>query len=144
MAREQYRAAYAEHWNATATNVSPTGELENMVDVILCPVGPSAAPKLDTAKYWGYTSQWNLLNYPGLVFPVSKVDEELDGGKKDYTPKNAKDAENWKLWEEYGAKGYKDAPVSLQLVGRMWNDELVVKALEVIQEDTGLPFVKYV
>lgn len=42
-----------------------------MVDVILCPVGPGAAPPVDNAKYWGYTSQWNLLDYPSLVFPVS-------------------------------------------------------------------------
>jgi Asp-tRNA(Asn)/Glu-tRNA(Gln) amidotransferase A subunit family amidase len=89
-----------------------------MVDVILSPVGPGAAPKIDTAKWWGYTSQWNLLDYPALVFPVDKVDVEKDGGKEAYEPRNEKDKFNWDLWEKYGAEGYKDAPVSLQLVGR--------------------------
>lgn len=64
-ARDQYRTEYAEHWNATGN-----ADGSDMVDVILCPVGPGAAPPLDQAQYWGYTSQWNLLDYPALVFPV--------------------------------------------------------------------------
>ncbi len=116
--REQYRAEYAALWNSTATSTGIHGEPEGMVDVILTPVGPSAAPKIDTAKWWGYTSQWNLLDYPALVFPVDTVDVEKDSGKEVYEPRNEKDKFNWDLWEKYGAEGYKDAPVSLQFVGR--------------------------
>jgi amidase len=58
MQREIYRSEYAAHWNATGA------------DVLLCPVGPGAAPPLNGARYWGYTSQWNLLDYPAVVFPV--------------------------------------------------------------------------
>ena len=71
--RESYKTEYAEIWNHTATGTSQTGEPEGMVDVILCPVGPGAAPPLDCARYWGYTAQWNLLDYPSLIFPVTKV-----------------------------------------------------------------------
>ncbi|KAM3087722.1 hypothetical protein ACMFMG_001798 [Clarireedia jacksonii] len=116
--RDIYRAEYANLWNETATSKGPHGEPQGMVDVILCPVGPGVAPKLDTSKWWGYTSQWNLLDYPALVFPVDQVDVEKDGGKESYTPRNEKDKFNWDLWEQYGAEGYKDAPISLQLVGR--------------------------
>lgn len=116
--RDRYRTEYASLWNSTANSVSPTGELEGMVDVILCPAGPGAAPKIDTAKWWGYTSQWNLLDYPALIFPVDKVDVVKDGEKVVYEPRNEKDKFNWELWEKYGAEGWKDAPVSLQLVGR--------------------------
>lgn len=116
--RDDYRSEYAALWNETATSVGPNGEPEGMVDVILCPVGPGSAPKIDTAKWWGYTSQWNLLDYPALVFPVDKVDVEKDGAKETYEPRNEKDKFNWDLWEKYGAEGYKDAPISLQLVGR--------------------------
>jgi amidase len=112
--RDAYRAEYAALWNSTASSPS----LDDMVDVILCPAGPGAAPKLDTAKWWGYTSQWNLLDYPALVFPVDKVDVGKDGGKVVYEPRNERDRFNWDLWEKYGAEGWKDAPVSLQLVGR--------------------------
>jgi hypothetical protein len=89
-----------------------------MVDIILCPVGPGSAPKIDTSRWWGYTSQWNLLDYPAIVFPVDKVDIKRDGGKVQYEPRNEKDKYNWDLWEKYGAEGYKDAPISLQFVGR--------------------------
>jgi amidase len=116
--RDAYRMEYANLWNSTATSTGSHGELEGMVDVILCPVGPGSAPKLDTSKWWGYTSQWNLLDYPALVFPVDKVDMGKDSGRIEYTPRNAKDKHNWDLWEQYGAEGYKDAPISLQLVGR--------------------------
>ena len=118
--REAYRTSYASLWNSTATSTGPNGELEGMVDVILCPVGPGTAPKLGTSKYWGYTSQWNLLDYPAVVFPVDVVDGVKDGVEesKEYVGRNGKDGENWSWWEESGAEGYKDAPISLQLVAR--------------------------
>jgi hypothetical protein len=37
---------------------------------LLSPVGPTPAPKLETSKYWNYTSYWNLANYPAGVFPT--------------------------------------------------------------------------
>ena len=95
--RELYKKAYAKVWNDTATSKSGTGEPEGMVDVILCPVGPGVAPLLDTAKYWGYTSQWNLLDYPALVFPVSKVDYKVDLIEQGYESLNEKDEFNYKL-----------------------------------------------
>jgi Asp-tRNA(Asn)/Glu-tRNA(Gln) amidotransferase A subunit family amidase len=96
--REAYRKEYAKLWNETATGRNAeSGELEGMVDVILCPVGPGMAPLHDTARYWGYTSQWNLLDYPALVFPVSKVDPGVDKVEKGYEAMNDVDRENWNL-----------------------------------------------
>lgn len=54
--REKYRAEYAEAWNKTATE----GDAESAVDVILCPVGPGAAPPLNHARYWGYVPMLEL------------------------------------------------------------------------------------
>jgi amidase len=95
--REAYRKEYAKVWNDTATGRNEKGELEGMVDVILCPVGPGVAVEHNTAKYWGYTSQWNLLDYPAVVFPLSKVDKEKDGKDLDFKPLTDIDEENWKL-----------------------------------------------
>ena len=95
--REGYRREYSRLWNGTATGTSEAGELEGMVDVILCPVGPGAAPLLDSSKYWGYTSQWNVLDYPALVFPVSKVDPAIDVVDQGYRPLNEKDEFNYHL-----------------------------------------------
>lgn len=117
--REAYKMAYAKVWNDTATGKSATGELEGMVDVILCPVGPGAAPLLDTAKYWGYTSQWNLLDYPALVFPVSRVDPEVDVADEGYQPMNEKDALNHSLCMFCGdCIGRTDRLTLLQMIRR--------------------------
>lgn len=109
--REQYRADYAKIWNDTACGANAGGA----VDVILCPVTPGAAPPLDCARYWGYTSQWNLLDYPALVFPVglasyrhrvnsfadgeqvTKVDPEIDPVEEEYEPRSEKDKYNYEL-----------------------------------------------
>ena len=95
--RDAYRDEYMHHWNKTATG--PNGEGE--VDVILCPVGPAAAPPLDHARYWGYTSQWNLLDYPGLVFPVTAVDPAVDKEEFGYEPRNEDDRYNHEMCKSY-------------------------------------------
>jgi Asp-tRNA(Asn)/Glu-tRNA(Gln) amidotransferase A subunit family amidase len=39
--RDEYRDEYARRWT------------ESGIDVLLCPVGPGAAPPIDSARYWG-------------------------------------------------------------------------------------------
>lgn len=95
--REAYRKEYAKAWNATATDDGKEG----IVDVILCPVGPGVAPKHDTARYWGYTSQWNLLDYPSMVFPVGKVDGGRDVGEWKFSPMTDVDEEHWRLCKSF-------------------------------------------
>ncbi|KAL5391054.1 hypothetical protein DPSP01_001545 [Paraphaeosphaeria sporulosa] len=126
--RDAYRTAYAEHWE------------DSGIDVLLCPVGPGAAPQLDTARYWGYTAQWNLLDYPCLVAPVSKV-LPTDTVDESYVPRNEDDAYNHLL---YSPEKYANAPVSVQLVGRRYEDEKVVEAWEYVQGKLGLPWAAYV
>ena len=122
--REAYRSEYARLWNETATGVNDRGDLEARVDVILCPVGPSAAPPLDHAKYWGYTAQWNILDYPALVFPVTKVNPSAEPAFERHDFMSRKDKENFDLWCEK-PEVFNGAPVSLQLVGRRYEDEKV-------------------
>ena len=81
-------------WNATATGEADNGEMQGMVDVILCPAGPGPAPRLDCSRYWSYTSQWNLLDYPALVFPVTRVDVTVDSWPEDYAAINEQDKFN--------------------------------------------------
>ncbi|KAF2819180.1 amidase [Ophiobolus disseminans] len=125
--REAYRKEYALHWN------------KYNIDALLCPVGPSVAPKHNTAKYWNYTSQWNLLDYPGVVFPVCKADKAIDaqwqGNSK---PLSGKDEENRKLWDPEEFHG---VPVGLQLVGRRFEDEKILGILEHIKQKVKLPFL---
>ncbi|PSN70225.1 putative glutamyl-tRNA amidotransferase subunit A [Corynespora cassiicola Philippines] len=127
MKREGYKAEYSQLLASRG------------VDMILCPVGPGVAPQHDTSRYWGYTSQWNLLDYPALVAPVTKVDPNLDLAEAGYKPRNEKDKYNYEL---YSPKKYLNAPVSLQLVGRRYDDEKVIETWEYIKEKIGLPFAE--
>ena len=88
-----YSANEFTEWNATAED----GKSENAIDVILCPAGPGAAPPLDCSRYWGYTSQWNLLDYAALVFPVTAVDPLVDLRDGKYVPRNEQDQYNHDL-----------------------------------------------
>lgn len=85
-------------WGSTGTNRAGKEESdEGIIDVILCPATPGVAPPLDSSRYWGYTSQWNLLDYPALVFPVTTVDPALDERDEGYEPKNEQDRFNHEL-----------------------------------------------
>lgn len=65
--RSIFRSAYQDHWQAAG------------IDVLICPTYPGPAPPFETSRYWGYTSVWNLLDYPSVVLPSSiKVDSTLD------------------------------------------------------------------
>ncbi|KAK3202087.1 hypothetical protein GRF29_161g85268 [Pseudopithomyces chartarum] len=122
--REAYRKEYALHWN------------ELGVDAVLCPVGPGVAPKHNTAKYWWYTSQWNLLDYPAVAFPVTKVDRSVDVLGEEQSLSDH-DAYNRGLWDPEEFDGL---PVSLQLVGRRFDDEKILGILEYVKGVVGLPF----
>lgn len=117
--REAYRTAYAKAWNETGTGDGH----DSAVDVILCPVGPGAAPKLDHSKYWSYTSQWNLLDYPALVFPVTQADPSKDIWSDEFKPLSKADEANHATYQD--PMEYAGAPVGLQLVGRRYEDEKV-------------------
>lgn len=75
------------------------GRQDEMVDVLLCPVGPGCAPPLDCARYWGYTSQWNLLDYPAVVFPTGLKCGPEDVKEEGYEARNEDDRYNYELCE---------------------------------------------
>lgn len=108
------------------------------MDVIICPAFPTPAPLHGTSRYWGYTSLFNLLDYPALVFPVTKVDPERDAKDITYTPKNEFDS--W-AYEHYDPVKQVGAPVSLQIVAKRLEEEKLLQAFKEIKEKIGLPFV---
>ena len=102
--------------------------------MILCPPSFGPAPPHEQSRYWGYTSNWNLLDYPGAVFPVTAVDPVKDAKEVSYVPKNDEDKF---IYEMYSPEKYKDAPVSLQVIGRRHYDEKVIAALAEIERAMG-------
>jgi amidase len=91
--REEYCLEYAQHWNrvgasddmgAAFESNGEKGDEGSGVDVIISAVQPGVATAHGTAKYWSYTSLWNLLDYPALVFPTGLfVDKDIDKPDKD-------------------------------------------------------------
>ncbi len=127
--RNKYRQDYLTHWN----------EHPDAPDFLLLPVGPGVATKHDTARYWGYTALFNLLDYPACAFwsgmSVQAGVKEYEREGKDFKPRgNEFEAYVAGLYEQYGPEGYQDAPIGLQLVGRKFECEAVMETVARIEE----------
>ncbi|KAJ6534413.1 amidase signature domain-containing protein [Mycena capillaripes] len=119
--REALRAEFLEHYNS------------QKVDVVLCPVGPSPAPLLGTAKYWGYTNVWNFVDYPAAVFPTGLyADPVLD--LKDSASRTWMSDADMVNATSFEAEAFKGVPLCLQLVSRRFGDETVVQALRELEK----------
>ncbi|KAG7891124.1 hypothetical protein KL936_002408 [Ogataea polymorpha] len=119
--RDKYRMEYQDKM------------MELGVDFILSPTYVSVAAKLETIHYWGYTSLWNVLDFPNVVFPTGlKCDPAVDVPDSGYAPRSDIEKYEYELYKD--AKEFKGAPISLQLTGRRWFDEEVVKAAQVVHE----------
>ncbi|KEF57928.1 uncharacterized protein A1O9_05850 [Exophiala aquamarina CBS 119918] len=140
--REEYRSEYAAVWNKTGATKTTGDAVDDTVHAILCPVGPSVANRLNTAKYWGYTAVWNLLDYPAVSFPVDKVDRELDRAYPREEFMSGADEQNWKLYNDHPEE-FHGVPVSLQLVGRRFEDEKVLAVLEYLHAVAKLPLCQF-
>lgn len=106
---------------------SPTSK---KLDFILSPTYPAPSEIPGKSFYWGYTSFWNLVDYPNVVFPTScTYDPELDS----LPPSQLKQNELEKsVWSNYNSDAYVGGPVGLQLTGKRFDDERVVQAVEKI------------
>lgn len=118
--KQKYRKEYLSHWEALGAP-----------DAVIAPVFPGPPAKHRTAKYWGYTSQWNLLDYPAIVFPVTKVDADLDDLDGDYTPLSEMDKF---VYEQYDrAASFANAPVNLCAVGLRNTEETLVEVATLLE-----------
>jgi amidase len=127
--REAFRTRLAKRWNETRTRTRSG----RAIDIILCPVAPTLAPPHETTKYWGYTSFWNLADYPGVVFPMGHF---RSGGNAEVAAERLPPARNGIeefVRSQWDPKTYENAPMSLQIVGRRLNEEKVLRALNVIE-----------
>ncbi|OAP57627.1 hypothetical protein AYL99_08365 [Fonsecaea erecta] len=126
-ARDQYKKGYLQHWKKTATQTK-TGK---PIDVLLCPTAASASFPHDFVPWWGYSSQYNMLDMPGVVIPVGKVDKTVDVEDKKYSPINERDQENYDM---YDPELWDGAPLGVQIVGRNFDDEFVLACASIIDE----------
>ncbi|KIJ66263.1 hypothetical protein HYDPIDRAFT_26628 [Hydnomerulius pinastri MD-312] len=123
--REAFRAKALAHWNETR------GETGRPVDAILCPVAATLAPPHDTTSWWGYTSHWNLLDLPAVVFPAGQYSATQPLPQHLPSPRNS--VETY-IAQQWNPDVYDNAPISLQLVGRRLNEERLLAILRVIEQ----------
>jgi amidase len=122
--RDDFRMAFLAHWNSQD------------VDVVIGPafVGPASAH--DTAFYWTYTSLYNFVDYPGVVFPTPVKAEPDEKYVADYTPLSDACAHVKQLWDEGDFEG---APIDLQINARKYHDNQLYGALELLKGALNLP-----
>ncbi|KIJ22062.1 amidase [Paxillus involutus ATCC 200175] len=125
--RETFRTRALEHWNATKTSMG------RPVDAILCPVAPTLAPPHDTTSWWSYTSHWNLLDLPAVVFPAGQYSttQPLSQDLLLHSPRSSVEENIARQWDP---AMYENAPIGLQLVGRRHNEERLLAILKIIEE----------
>ncbi|KAG6908272.1 hypothetical protein DXG01_005537 [Tephrocybe rancida] len=123
--KRDLRQAYLEHWLATASETG-TGR---PVDAIIAPVAPFTAVPHGKFATAAYTTVWNVLDYPALVIPVSKVDQALDVKKPAHEFLNELDESNYEFYEP---EAFKDAPIAFQVVGRTHEEEAVLAMGEIV------------
>jgi amidase len=91
-------------------------------------VGP--APAHDTAIYKGYTSVWNLVDYPAVAIPTTLVAHAK--GVEDYVDQHELGQEDQYVRRMFDNTSYEGAPLGLQLVARRHHDNLLFGALRLL------------
>ncbi|KAE9969923.1 hypothetical protein EG328_006604 [Venturia inaequalis] len=121
--RDAFRCEFADSWT------------EQDVDVVIGPAFVGPACHHDTSLYWTYTSLYNFVDYPGVVFPTPISAQ----AREDYAPNYEKLSDECghvkKLWEEGGFEG---APINLQINARKYHDNDLFGALAVLRDVLGL------
>jgi amidase len=128
--KSQYRKEYLDYWQAT-TSQTGTGR---PVDGIIAPVSNWASCKHDLNDHVSYTTQWNLLDRPCVVFPVDFVDPEKDPKVALEKPYTALPGDvDGVYWERYEPEEWKGMPINLQVVGKRLQDEELLGLAKVIR-----------
>ncbi|KAF4336965.1 general amidase [Fusarium beomiforme] len=117
--RDEFRLAFAKSWEAQD------------VDILLGPafVGPASAH--DTAFFWNYTSLYNFVDYPGVVFPTPVKVDGTEVYSSEYKPLSEACGQVKKMWEESDFTG---APIDLQIVARKYHDNELFGALALLKD----------
>ncbi|KAH9951008.1 amidase [Amylocystis lapponica] len=133
LAREQFRSKIAAYWNETRFRTA-TGR---HIDAVLSPVAPTLAPQHDMTRWWGYTSYWNLMDFPAVVFPAGRFIAQgytpLDTSSEFCAPQHPRNQVEEFVRKQWAADTYDNASVGLQLIGRRLNEERVLGILQVVE-----------
>ncbi|PQE05616.1 general amidase protein [Rutstroemia sp. NJR-2017a BBW] len=107
-----YKEAYADYWDSTA------GTDGKVVDAVLMPAAPHAAVIPGKWVHLAYTEVINVLDYTSLVIPVTHANKEIDI-RPPYGNISSRFTDD--------REAYHGAPVGIQIVGRLWEEEKIIE-----------------
>ncbi|KAJ1305475.1 hypothetical protein OPQ81_000482 [Rhizoctonia solani] len=129
--RDQFRARALKHWNETALR----SKSSRPVDAVLCPAAPTLAPPHGAARWIGYTSYWNLLDLPAVVFPSGKpFDASTWESTTDSLFRETRNPIDAFVQSQWDPETFDGAPIGLQLVGRRWQEEKLLATLKHVED----------
>ncbi|TKY88005.1 hypothetical protein EX895_003101 [Sporisorium graminicola] len=116
----EFQKAYLDHWNATAKQTKDG----RPIDVLIVPGMAYTAIEPGNDIYVAYTGLFNLVDYPVVVLPITKVDPAVDGKAPTRSEFLSEDDEKWS--KKWNADKLVNAPVSIQIVGRRYEEEALL------------------
>ncbi|KAJ6561163.1 general amidase [Mycena vulgaris] len=116
---------HLDHW----TNTAPSTGTGRPVDAIILPACANAPQPHGKAQYIYYTAIANLCDYAVGVFPVTACDPAVDVKLPAHEFRSGADK---MVYEQYEPETFRDAPISLQCVGRKNEEEAVIRMTEII------------
>ncbi|KAK5000664.1 hypothetical protein LTR66_000511 [Elasticomyces elasticus] len=123
--KREAQKGYMEYWNSTKEQTG-TGR---PVDAVVSPLAPWPAARPQKYTYYGYSVWVNVLDYTGVVVPVTQASKQEDPVDEDFKPINETD----KLTHEsYDPEIYDGAHVSVQIVGRRLQEEKMLALADYI------------
>jgi amidase len=74
--QNRYKEQFCDAWDKTAEQTTSG----RPIDGLICPPGASAGYPHDFLPWWGYTTLFNILDYPSTILPLKnfKVSKDLD------------------------------------------------------------------
>ena len=123
--KRKYQKEYMDYWNSTAQHT----ESGRPVDAFILPLAPYAAARPELYGYYGYSTIVNGLDYTSVVVPVTTADKAVDVADKGFKAVSEADQ---KAFDAYDAEIYDGAHVSVQLVGRRFQEEKMLALAEYV------------
>ncbi len=100
-------------------------------DALLWVPAPHTAVPFDKYTYLGFTGLFNVIDWPAMALPLGMfVDRNIDK-KTNITPFNALDAE---IQDLYDPESFHGLPLSVQLIGRRFEDEKLLALSHVVHD----------
>jgi len=125
--RDAYRKGWSDWWRETNTRFE-----SGQMDGLLCSGLPMTAVPLTAPDAYDWESTAfvvPLVDHVGGIVPVLQADKALDPKDHSYMPRGDLDRE---LWEMYDPEAFEGGWSGVQVVGRRFQEEEVLKMMKTI------------